>query len=177
MTTVLHATSPDNLVDIIVGGPPCQAFARIGRAKLRQIAEHPEAYLNDDRASLYTHFLEYVDYFRPLAVLIENVPDILNFGSKNVAEEIASSLEELGYYVKYSLLNAVNYGVPQFRLRFFLIAYLNDLNAIPEFPTPTHQTDIPAGYTLERIVAVKHLQLQEDFNAGTTNYTEPPEAL
>ena len=68
MENVLHASSPDNLVDVIIGGPPCQAFARIGRAKLRQIADHPEAYLNDDRANLYLHFLEYVDYFHPLAV-------------------------------------------------------------------------------------------------------------
>ena len=74
--------------------------------------------------------------------LIENVPDILNYGGKNVAEEIASSLEDLGYRVRYTLLNAVNYGVPQFRLRFFLIAYLNGLNILPEFPEPTHQAQI-----------------------------------
>lgn len=161
MHTVLHAASPDGLVDVIIGGPPCQAFARIGRAKLRQIAEHPEAYLNDDRANLYLHFMEYVDYFHPLAVLIENVPDILNYGGKNVAEEIASTLEELGYCVKYTLLNAVNYGVPQFRLRFFLIAYMNELNITPEFPLPTHQTRIPPGYKWERFVALKPLRPEQ----------------
>ncbi|MEW5873411.1 MAG: DNA cytosine methyltransferase [Chloroflexota bacterium] len=175
MIKVLHAESPDNLLDIIIGGPPCQAFARIGRAKLRQVAEHSEAYLNDDRANLYLHFLKYVDFFRPLAVLIENVPDILNYGGKNVAEEITSSLEDLGYSVRYTLLNAVNYGVPQFRLRFFLIAYLGGLNLSPEFPEPTHQTHIPTGYTWEKTVALKHLQPnQKDFYNNQIRYIQPP---
>lgn len=176
MREILNQDDPSGLVDVIMGGPPCQAFARIGRAKLRQIAEHPEAYLNDDRANLYLHFLEYVDYFHPLVVLIENVPDILNYGGKNVAEEIASSLEDLGYRVGYTLLNAVNYGVPQFRLRFFLIAYLNGLNTAPEFPAPTHQTHIPVGYTSERIVALKHLRPpQENFFYEKVRYVEPPD--
>ena len=43
---------------------------------------HPEAYLKDERANLYTHFLEYVEFFKPLAVVMENVPDIMNFGEK-----------------------------------------------------------------------------------------------
>jgi DNA (cytosine-5)-methyltransferase 1 len=176
MRNVLHATSPDNLVDVIIGGPPCQAFARIGRAKLRQIAEHPEAYLNDERASLYVHLLKYVDYFHPLAILIENVPDILNYGGKNVAEEIVSSIEDLGYSVAYTLLNAANYGVPQFRLRFFLIAYLKGLSLSPKFPTPTHQAIIPEGYTSERIVAMKHLHAtQKGFFDEKVRYVEPPE--
>ncbi len=177
MRDILHAESPNNLVDMIIGGPPCQAFARIGRAKLRQIAEHPEAYLNDERASLYVNFLEYVDYFHPLAVLIENVPDILNYGNKNIAEEIAISLEDLGYRVSYTLLNAVNYGVPQFRLRFFLIAYLNGLQLTPEFPAPTHHIKIPEGYTSERIVALKHLRTsQENLFGGKVRFVEPPVA-
>jgi DNA (cytosine-5)-methyltransferase 1 len=67
-------------VDVIVGGPPCQAFARVGRSKLREIDEHPEAFKHDPRARLYQEYLRYVDVFRPLAVLMENVPDVLNHG-------------------------------------------------------------------------------------------------
>jgi DNA (cytosine-5)-methyltransferase 1 len=179
MQNVLHAASPGNLVDVIIGGPPCQAFARIGRAKLRQIADHPEAYLNDNRASLYLHFMEYVDYFRPLAVLIENVPDILNFGGKNVAEEIASSLDELGYTSRYTILNTANYGVPQMRLRFFLIAFSQDLEIIPEFPGPTHSVELSRGYRTERSVVLKHIRSipQLNFFDGSPSYfVKPPEA-
>lgn len=42
-----------NAFDVIVGGPPCQAFARVGRAKLREIANHPEAFKLDSRSNLY----------------------------------------------------------------------------------------------------------------------------
>lgn len=148
----ITAFSPDRFniapgdIQIIIGGPPCQAFSRIGRAKLREIMAHPEAHLNDSRANLYTYFLEYVEYFHPLAVLMENVPDIMNFGGKNVAEEIASTLDSLGYRVRYTILNATLYGVPQFRNRLFLLAYRNDLNVVPEFPACTHYIEIPRGY-------------------------------
>src|SRR5262249_51343898 len=68
----------DKAFDIIVGGPPCQAYARVGRAKLREIAEHPTAFKVDARANLYLRYLHYVERTKPLALLMENVPDIMN---------------------------------------------------------------------------------------------------
>ncbi len=66
--------------DVIVGGPPCQAFARVGRSKLREIHDHPQAFLHDPRARLFREWLRYVEACQPLAVLMENVPDVLNHG-------------------------------------------------------------------------------------------------
>ena len=48
--------NPLREVDILVGGPPCQAFARVGRAKLREVIEHPEAFLHQDHSGLYRLF-------------------------------------------------------------------------------------------------------------------------
>jgi DNA (cytosine-5)-methyltransferase 1 len=138
MRDVLHENTPNNLIDVVIGGPPCQAFSRVGRAKLRQIANDENAYLNDERADLYRDFLGYVRYFAPLVVLMENVPDIMNFGGKNVAEEISASLKEIGYRCSYTLLNTANYGVPQSRLRFFLIGFHESTGIMPEFPEPSH---------------------------------------
>ena len=84
-------------IDVLVGGPPCQAFARVGRSKLREIDEHPQAFKHDPRARLYLEYLRYVAAFQPLAVLMENVPDVLNHGGQNIAEEICEVLEEKGY--------------------------------------------------------------------------------
>ena len=78
--------------DVIVGGPPCQAFARVGRPKLREIDDHPKAFLHDSRARLYLEWLRYVETCKPLAVLMENVPDALNHGGQNIAEEICEVL-------------------------------------------------------------------------------------
>src|SRR5262249_9304799 len=52
---------PADAIDVIIGGPPCQAFARVGRAKLREIASHPRAFLKDPRGNLYLRFLKYVE--------------------------------------------------------------------------------------------------------------------
>ncbi len=145
----------DSLVDVIVGGPPCQAFARVGRAKLREIAEHPEAFLNDPRSNLYIRYLDYVRAFRPLALLMENVPDVLNFGGHNIPEEICEVLSDLGYVPRYTMLNAVNYGVPEMRERMFLVAYRKELGAESWFPDPTHWVDLPRGYHGTRQVAMQ----------------------
>lgn len=127
-----------NNIDVIIGGPPCQAFSRIGRAKLREIMDHQEAHLNDHRSNLYIHFLSFVSTFKPSVVLMENVPEILNYGDQNVAEEIALSLKDLGYRTIYSVLNLARYGIPQSRVRFFLLAFREDLGILPQFPEPSH---------------------------------------
>ncbi|WP_041373547.1 DNA cytosine methyltransferase [Phenylobacterium zucineum] len=147
----------EQAVDVLVGGPPCQAFARVGRSKLREIAEHPEAFRLDARARLYLEYLRYVQAFLPLAVVMENVPDVLNHGGQNVAEETRTFLEELGYDVKYSLLNAAFYGVPQMRERMILIATRRELGVEIRFPAPTHHIELPPGYAGSRQVALKLL--------------------
>ncbi len=160
-------------VDVIVGGPPCQAFARVGRPKLREIDEHPQAFRHDPRARLYQEYLRYVTAFQPLAVLVENVPDVLNHGGQNIAEEIGEVLEEKGYVCGYTLLNAAFYGVPQMRERMFLIAYRRELAQRVTFPAPTNWLVLPPGYEGSRAVALKvlngHIEKAHD-------YIDPPAA-
>ena len=171
---VLQRDSAENLVDVIAGGPPCQAFSRIGRAKLRAVRQHPEAFRVDERSSLYLHYLNYVEFFRPLVVMMENVTDIMNYGGKNVAEEIAASLEELGYICNYTILNTVHYGIPQFRQRFYLLAFLEELQIEPYFPAPTHTLEhTPSGYDSARYVALSTLPQPELF---ISRYVPPPAA-
>jgi len=165
----------ESAFDVIVGGPPCQAFARVGRSKLREIDEHPEAFRHDARARLYLEYLRYVDAFQPLAVLIENVPDVLNHGGHNIAEEICEVLEGKGYVCGYTLLNAAYYGVPQTRERMFLIAYRREVAARIIFPAPTHWVELPPGYDGTRAVALKLLN-QGDLRGDVHNYIDPPEA-
>ncbi len=83
-------TSPDDLaaelklgptpkaVDVIVGGPPCQSYARVGRDKLREVMEHPTAFRIDPRGNLYLRYLEYVRRFQPLALVMENATGVLS---------------------------------------------------------------------------------------------------
>jgi DNA (cytosine-5)-methyltransferase 1 len=120
----------------LIGGPPCQGFSRNIPAGYR--------YLNDPRNQLYKTFLEFVKEFRPLYVLIENVPEILRAYDEAVKEEITGQLEFMGYKVKSASLNAAYYGVPQTRARAFFIASLN--GASLQFPEPTHYGDIRSDF-------------------------------
>lgn len=164
----------DMAIDVIVGGPPCQAFARVGRPKLREIEEHPQAFKHDPRARLYQEYLRYVDAFQPLAVLMENVPDVLNHGGQNIAEETCEVLEEKGYVCGYTLLNAAYYGVPQTRERMFLIGYRREIADSVVFPAPTSWVSLPPGYDGTRAVALK--LLRNNLLGDPHGYIEPPEA-
>lgn len=162
-------------IDVLIGGPPCQAFARVGRSKLREVEEHPEAFKHDPRARLYLEYLRYVESFRPLALLMENVPDALNHAGQNIAEETREVLEEKGYVVRYTLLNAAFYGVPQMRERMILIAWRRELACDVSFPDPTHWVDLPPGYAGSRQVALKLLK-GGDLHKKAPGYVAPPEA-
>ena len=179
-------TQPDDLVrelnlgkttdafDVLVGGPPCQAFARVGRPKLREVDEHAEAFKHDPRARLYIEYLRYVEAFAPLAVVVENVPDVLNHGGQNIAEEICEVLEQKGYVCRYTLLNAAFYGVPQMRERMILIAYHSEVADAVTFPEPTHWVDLPPGYEGTRSVALKFLD--GDLADDAHSYVPAPKA-
>jgi DNA (cytosine-5)-methyltransferase 1 len=142
----------DNQVDVLVGGPPCQAFARVGRAKLREQAHRRReetanhAFLVDGRVDLWQRYVHYIRMTKPVALLMENVPDILNHGGENVAELVAKSLSDEGYEIAYTLLNASWYGVPQTRERMILIGFHRDSGIKPSFPKPTHHVILPQGY-------------------------------
>lgn len=164
----------DQVVDVIVGGPPCQAFARVGRAKLREVAEHPEAFKQDPRSNLYLRYIEYVRKYQPLAVLMENVPDVLNFGGHNIAEEVCEVLSDMRYVCRYTLLNAAYYGVPQMRERMFLIAYARELESEVLFPSPTHWVALPRGYEGSRQVALKSVRNAGLFDDRDWFYATPP---
>lgn len=115
-------------IDLIVGGPPCQGFSLAGK-------RNPK----DNRNQLPWQFLEYVEIFRPKAVLMENVLGMRQRFSKHNEEAPFSQIknllemgfgedEKLNQYVVQELeLNAMHYGVPQHRPRVFLLGIRKDI--------------------------------------------------
>ena len=96
----------DNSVDVIIGGPPCQGFSIAGKR-----------IVDDDRNKLYKGFVRMVEYFKPKAFVMENVPNILSIGDGVVRESIINDFKNLGYTVENKVLTASDYGVPQNRRR------------------------------------------------------------
>jgi DNA (cytosine-5)-methyltransferase 1 len=168
LASELRLGTPEEAIDVLVGGPPCQAYARVGRAKLREVANHPRAFKIDPRGNLFLRYLAYVRAFRPLALLMENVPDILHYDGHNVIAEIVEALDCLGYVSRYSLINSAFHGVPQMRDRVFLVAYLRELHVDIAFPKAAHHLVLPSGYAGTRAVALKHVDM-----SGGSGYAEP----
>jgi DNA (cytosine-5)-methyltransferase 1 len=123
---------------MVIGGPPCQAYSIIGKAKLRSLGQD-RVHTNDARGFLYQDFLRFVLGLDAKAVVMENVPESVNFGGLNVPEEVCKILEENGYEAKWTLLNSADYGVPQTRERVFVLAIKKNIPHTFNLTMPTHK--------------------------------------
>ena len=114
----------DRDIDVVFGGPPCQGFSLIGKRDLA-----------DDRNSLVLHFVRLVLELQPKFFVMENVRGMTIGKQKQVLQSVIEKLQAYGYEVKenYQVLNAANYGVPQNRLRLFLVGCQKGLK-LPDYP-------------------------------------------
>jgi DNA-cytosine methyltransferase len=119
---------PSGEYDLVVGGPPCQPFS-LANTK-RRGEEHP-------LFPTFPRFFDVVLGLRPRAFLMENVRGLLTErNSHYLREQLARASEH--YVVRYKVLNAADYGVPQRRERLILIGFRRDLGVVPRFPPETH---------------------------------------
>lgn len=119
-------------VDVIIGGPPCQGFSRVGRGKIRSLRNDP-AYIHDPRNQYYKEFIRFVQALRPLYFVMENVPDLQYYtdGSGLLLEKAKSRFQKMGYKVETLVLQADHYGVPQTRKRLFMMGNRLGLAILP----------------------------------------------
>lgn len=117
-------------VDLIIGGPPCQAYSLAGRAQDKSSMKE------DYRNYLFESFVKVVDAFKPRFFVFENVPGLLSAkpGDKFVTERIYEAFDKIGYEIrtpenlKKSLFFASDFGVPQKRNRIIIIGVNKDNN-------------------------------------------------
>ena len=123
-------------VDVIFGGPPCQAFSTAGARRA----------LDDERGNIFLKYIELIRDIKPTYVVIENVRGLLSapYPYKNVSKPIKGGalciildkLEEAGYTISFELYNAANFGAPQIRERIVIIGKLGK-QKVP-YLSPTH---------------------------------------
>lgn len=114
--------------DILIGGFPCQGFSVANTTRGE----------GDERNKLYLELLRVLVDKQPKFFLAENVKGILSFMQGKVFEMIIADFEKAGYKVKYKVLNAANFGVPQRRERVIILGVRNDVDFNLEHPEPTH---------------------------------------
>lgn len=107
------------VVDIIIGGPPCQGFSVAGKR-----------IVDDARNKLYKNFVNFVEYYKPKAFMMENVPNILSIGDGIVRDSIIKDFSDLEYKVVYQVLTASDYGTPQNRRRAVFVGFKNGFEFI-----------------------------------------------
>lgn len=130
-------------VDVIVGGPPCQAFSTAGKRMGFQ----------DKRGNVFLKFIELIKAIKPKYIVIENVRGLMSVPMTiDVEDELSSQLdlkslkgsslyfvkrklEEIGYNISFNLYNAANFGVPQIRERVVIIGTLEKIPVPYLYPT------------------------------------------
>lgn len=112
----------DKKIDIIIGGPPCQGFSTRGKCLGK----------SDDRNFLFKEFFKYTKFFKPKYFVIENVAAILGTSDGYFLNMILDEAKRQGYYVKYGILDAQYFGVPQTRRRAFFVGSLDKKIELPK---------------------------------------------
>lgn len=114
----IDALTNGEKVDLIVGGPPCQAYSLIGRAK------DANGMVGDKRNYLFRYYAKFLEHYTPKVFVFENVLGLLSAKDKNgkrYFDMMREAFKHLGYNTVYKILNADDYGVPQKRKRVILI--------------------------------------------------------
>ncbi len=117
-------------VDGIIGGPPCQAYSTIGRAR------NKEKKSTDSRIYLYEYYVKFLEKYQPSFFIFENVKGLLSF--KDLKEEllfpkIINAFMNIGYNVEFKIINSADFGVPQKRERLILVGIKKDKNIKESF--------------------------------------------
>ena len=120
-------------VDLIIGGPPCQAYSIVGRARMK------EAVTCDPRNYLYQYYVRFLEEFKPKMFVFENVPGILSAANGQHFQDIKNAIDKAGYHMEIKELSASDYGVLQERKRIIIIGWKKDKRRktyeYPEFET------------------------------------------
>ena len=100
--------------DVLVAGFPCQAFSSVGLQKG----------FEDPRGNLFFETARVIAAKKPKVVFFENVANLVKHDNGNTFNTIFSTMAELGYFVRYKVMNASDYGIPQQRNRIYMVAFL-----------------------------------------------------
>ena len=122
------ATSELAKSDVVIGGFPCQSFSTVNPTK------NPF----DERAKLYKEMARILGAIKPVAFIAENVRGLMVLKNGLIFKGALNEFSKKGYRLSYKLLNAADYGVPQKRLRVFIVGIRKDLGFSYVFPKPTN---------------------------------------
>jgi DNA (cytosine-5)-methyltransferase 1 len=179
------AASGTEHIDIFIGGPPCQAYSLIGRAR------DPYRMENDPRNILYKHYVRLLKEFQPKVFVFENVPGILTAGKGSLFKDVCRLFERAGYKLEYRMLDSSDFMVLQKRRRVILIGWKKDLDlAYPDFLPESHNYKVkdalvdlpplepggvidPGSYSAQPSEYLSKLEIRKPDDVLTQHITRP----
>lgn len=152
VSDITFSSLPD--VDVLIGGFPCQSFSTV----------NPTKDTNDERANLYKQIARFLKEKHPKYFICENVKGLITLKQGSIIQKIISEFESEGYNVRYKLMKAVEFGIPQKRERVFIVGVRNDLTCNYIYPAPIN--------TLENAVPLKRVIDRLDIDEGKYYFSE-----
>ena len=130
-------------VDVMIGGFPCQSFSTV----------NPTKDTNDDRANLYKQIVRFLKVKQPKFFICENVKGLMTLQGGAIINKILGEFSSMGYHVKYKLIKAVEFGVPQRRERVIIVGIRNDIDVTYVYPRPTHNENnyVPLKSVIDKL--------------------------
>ncbi len=166
--------------DILTGGFPCQSFSIVAQ-------NPPRLGIKDDRGMLFFEMCRILRERKPRCFIAENVKGILTANKKAAFPLILQEFEKSGYDVKYTVLNAAAYGVPQKRERVIIVGFRKDLKIDFSFPEPVIaeeeqyealqsviETDVPEKYFFSEKAVAGMMKKRESMNKGRAQDVTKP---
>ncbi|SJZ49581.1 DNA cytosine methyltransferase [Mycoplasmopsis verecunda] len=151
-------------IDIVIGGFPCQGYSMAGR-------RDP----NDERNQLYKYTIDIIKKVEPKLFVLENVKGILSFRENDgvlVIDKIISMLNDIGYYSKYILLDASNFGVPQKRERvIFIGSRKSQKKKVDDVIERLSETKLPVVTVRDAIEDLENIEENKGFNHIFSKHT------
>ena len=142
ITKVDPKTIPNH--DILFAGFPCQPFSIIGQMKG----------FDDTRGTLFFHIANIIKAKKPKAFILENVKQLVGHNQGQTLKVIIKTLQDLGYHVQYTVLNALDYGLPQKRERVLIVGHRDPI--MFSYPSPVRPFK-PLSEILEKKIDKKHI--------------------
>jgi len=152
----------NNDIDIIIGGPPCQAYSLVGRAR------DPKRMIDDPRNYLYKQYIRFLKRYNPKLFIFENVTGIISAQKGKIFKDIKDEMKKAGYNLDFKILNAADFGVLQNRKRVILIGWREDIDfSYPVFEEEsTNWTINDLFFDLPKIQSGESIEVGEYSNKG-----------
>lgn len=152
-------------LDLIIGGPPCQAYSLVGRAVSSNNME------TDPRNFLYKQYIKFLAHFKPKMFIFENVPGILTAKKGETFRTIFNEFDKVGYRADYKILNAADFGVLQNRRRVIIIGWRKQYELkYPQFDDCNIDMNVTVSDILSDLSCLERGQERNEYISESNEY-------